>query len=462
MWPRIIILVVGLFLFTLPVYQCKSNRTQPLRGWSSWDLSALTNHPQYGREFLTANAIYTQSLALSTSSLASLGYTLIHIDSFWAADPTQEVDEYGRWTYNTTRFPDGIVPVSTYIHNHNQQLGMYINPGVAVAAVKQQKPILNGINNCTAADIAIYPYTGGNQFWDCYKINYSHPCASLYVQSQANLFASWDIDFLKIDAVSPGSDINDPNKYDNREDIQQWSQALERTGKDIWLTISWAIDPAYANDFVPYANAWRTSDDVDCYCSTLVSWMSIIRMFSQVRPWLPYVGYGTNFGLLDPDSLNVGNGALDGLTTDEKVTYTTLWMILNAPLVTGIDLTMMDQEGIYLLSNNTQLLQINQARIPAVPINSSLPLLNNTQVWVIDDRNGTYIVSLFNLDDQTNQYIRTRLTDFITEAWSTYTYSITDLWSYQSLGTIQGNALYTTPNLVNVHGVQIIRLDKVG
>ena len=450
-------------LLSITGIESKSTRTQPIRGWSSWDLSALTNHPQYGREFLTANTIYQQSLALYNSPLQQQTYppyNLIHIDSFWAADPTQYVDDYGRWTYNTTRFPDGIVPVSNYIRNHSQLLGMYINPGVAVAAVKQNKPILNGINNCTAADIAVYPYTGGNQFWDCYKINYTHPCAPLYIQSQADLFASWNISFLKIDAVSPGSDINDPTKYDNRQDILLWSKALENTGKDIWLTISWAIDADYANDFLPYANAWRTSDDVDCYCDTLVSWMSVKRLFAQVRPWLTYVGYGKNLGLPDPDSLNVGNGVLDGLTSDEKYTYTTLVNIICAPLVTGIDLTNLSNEGILLLMSNTQLLEINAYGIPSLPINSSIPNINNTEIWVTNYNNGTYIISLFNLDDNNAQYITTKLSDFITNPWSTYTYTIYDLWTSESLGTIKGNGIYTTNKQINIHGVQLIRLDK--
>lgn len=40
------------------------------------------------------------------------------------------------------------------------QFGIYLNPGVAVAAVKQATPIKGGVDGCTAADIAINPHTG--------------------------------------------------------------------------------------------------------------------------------------------------------------------------------------------------------------------------------------------------------------------------------------------------------------
>lgn len=63
---------------------------------------------------------------------------------------------YGRWTANLTRFPGGMGPVAAAVHGRGQRFGLYVNPGVAVAAVKTRSPIEG--TNCTAADIAIQPY----------------------------------------------------------------------------------------------------------------------------------------------------------------------------------------------------------------------------------------------------------------------------------------------------------------
>lgn len=54
--------------------------------------------------------------------------------------------------------------------------------------------------------------------------------------------------------------------------LPRWSAALEATGRDVWLAISWEIDPDYAAEFSGHANSWRTSMDIDCYCEKLVKW----------------------------------------------------------------------------------------------------------------------------------------------------------------------------------------------
>jgi hypothetical protein len=436
----------------------KVNTSTLMRGWTSWDLSAITGSSIYGREWLTADHVLQQSAALASSGMQEHGYVYINVDSFWASDPTQDVDAYGRWTYNTTRFPNGIRAIADAVHARGQKFGIYLNPGVAVAAVKQATPIEG--TNCTAADIAETPWTGGNVFWDTYKINFSSPCAIPYIQSFANLLAlDWTVDFLKMDAVSPGSDNSNVSAYDNRQDIAAWSAALEATGRDVWLTISWAIDPSYAADFTPYSNAWRTSDDVDCYCNTLVEWSSVLRIFTQVRPWLNYTG---EIGRPDPDALDVGQGTLDGLTDAEKLSYATLWAIIGAPLYTGNDLTVLDSYGQWLFFGSPAVLSINAAAITAFPTAASTSP-TGPQVWAINYNNGTYVIALFNLGDS-DSTVTAPFVDFMSTQHSTnmhYTgtdvYTATDVWNNTSLGSY--NTSFTTTYALPPHGVQLVRLE---
>ena len=44
--------------------------------------------------------------------------------------------------------------------------------------------------------------------------------------SIANEFASWGVDFLKVDGVGPGSGQGDTN-YDNTPNLAAWSKALK-------------------------------------------------------------------------------------------------------------------------------------------------------------------------------------------------------------------------------------------
>lgn len=59
-------------------------------------------------------------------------------------------------------------------------------------------------------------FVRANPFGDGYGIDWSHRCAKAYVQSCANLLAiDYGIDFLKIDAVSPGSANNNSTDVSN-------------------------------------------------------------------------------------------------------------------------------------------------------------------------------------------------------------------------------------------------------
>ena len=385
----------------------KSNATRPFRGWTSWDLSAVTNSAVYGKSWLNAANMMAILDALAVSPLQAIWSAesvapYVNVDSFWANDPTQQVDAFGRWSVNTARFPQGMEPIGDYIHANGQLFGIYLNPGVAVAAVKQKSPIEN--TSCTADQIAWYPLTGGNTFGDTYRVNFSHPCAQPYFDSFARLLASWGVDFLKLDAVSPGSDVNTPpasGGIDNRPDIAAWSAALEKTGRDIWFTLSWRINASYAADWAPHANAWRTSDDIDCYCNVLSNWDSALKRFYEVQPWLdwlPSVKGAAGGGYPDLDSLNVGQGDLDGLTPDQKQTSVTLWALTGGPLYTGNDLTVpMDAYGLMLLTN-PEVLAVNSVGVRPSLSPASAGGKAPQQVWMAPDPDGiSFIVAMFNL-----------------------------------------------------------------
>ena len=54
--------------------------------------------------------------------------------------------------------------------------------------------------------------------------------------------------------------------------------------------------------------------------------------------------------LPDLDSLDVGQGALDGLSDGEKTAMATLWAVVGAPIYTGNDLLAMDAFGTAMLA----------------------------------------------------------------------------------------------------------------
>src|SRR5258707_1688095 len=85
-------------------------------------------------------------------------------------------------------------------------------------------------------DILTVPYTAGNSFGGSgtspyhYKIDFSKPGAQEYINSVVDLFASWGTDFIKLDAVTPGS-YRDDTSIDNRDDVTAWANAIRRNGR---------------------------------------------------------------------------------------------------------------------------------------------------------------------------------------------------------------------------------------
>jgi hypothetical protein len=397
---------------------------KPFLGWSTWN---------YIGKDPTQASIEAQARVMA-STLKSHGFKYILLDDFYYLNPSTTVDQFGRWVANSSRFPDGIAALANDIHRMGLKFGIYLTPGVPVAAVNQNTPIEDTPYH--AADIADtsgfeknYNYGSGMMYY----INYSKPGAQAYVNSWARQLASWGVDFLKMDGVGP-SDI---------ADVRAWSQALSSSGRSIFFDISNTMSISNVNIWKRYANAWRTQGDIECYTGCpnyLVNWNNISACFASVATWAKYSGPG---GWNDLDALDVADGELDGITDTERQTYMTLWAIAAAPLYMGDDLTSMDTYGKQLLTND-EVISLDQAGIAGAPISQG-----DQQVWLVHNSNGSYTVALFNLGD-------TAAT--VTINWSQLglvgPQKVHDLWARRDLGNV-ANGFNAS---LSPHGSRLIRV----
>lgn len=324
-------------------------------GWSSWSLESTDYpgvNPTGGASWLTEAHVLQQADALS-GELKAYGYNYVNIDAGWS----NGFDQYGRPVANPTTFPDGIAYIAKHVHAEGLKLGIYLAVGLAPAAYDDGTTPIYGSPGCTTADI-VYPDLRLTNGWNsAYQIDYASPCAQDYIDSIANEFASWGVDYLKLNGVGPGSGQGGTD-YDNIPDVAAWSQALKATGRPIQFTLSWSLAHADASAWQTYANGWRIDTDVECYCDTLVTWNNSVKQrWTDVVQWIPDAGPGHWNNL---DSLDVGNGAVDGLTDAERQSYMTLWAIEDAPLISGDDLTKLDSYGLSLLTNR-EVIAVDQA-----------------------------------------------------------------------------------------------------
>jgi hypothetical protein len=420
-------------------YGPSSVAQKPYMGWSSWSLES-TNYPGVnptGQEsWLTEQHVLEQADVLA-AKLKNHGYQYVNIDAGWLGG----FDGYGRPVPKATTFPDGIKYIADYVHKKGLKLGTYLGVGLDPQAYNNGTTPIFGAPNCHTKDI-VYPDLRLTNGWDSsYKIDYSSPCAQAYANSIANLLAGWKIDFLKMDGVGPGSFKGGPN-YDNTADVQAWSKALKATGRPIEFTISWALSHNQADVWKQNSNGWRIDTDVECYCNTLVTWDNSVKgRWTDVVQWIPDAGPGHWNNL---DSLDVGNGRMDGLTDAERQSYMTFWAIETAPLYSGDDLTKLDGYGLSLLTND-EVIALDQAGIPAKPVNQS----TGQQVWSTRNADGSYTVALFNMSNAPAK---------VTANWNdigiTGKADVRDLWNHHNLGNSTGSFSADLP----VHGSRLLRV----
>jgi hypothetical protein len=387
------------------------NLLAPPMGWSSW--SSL-------REDFTATTIEAEATAMH-NTLEKYGYQYVNIDAGWS----DNIDAYGRDAASTSKFPDGIQAVAQYVHKLGLKLGIYLVPGIPAAALAANSPIAGTPYH--VQDILDSSAPGNTANQGAGKIDFSKPGAQQYIQSQANLLASWGVDYIKMDFVGPGGGNV---AADNTGDIEAWHEAIARTGRPMHLELSNSLSFADASTWAKYSNGWRIEGDIECYhsCTDLTDWSQVAKRFTDAPKWVPFAGPGH---WNDLDSLEVGNGTEDGLTQDEKQTMVTLWSIEAAPLLLGTDLTKLDPTDLPLITNR-EVIAVDQSGRAAKPVSQATP----QQVWFSKNPDGSYTVALFNLAT-TAAPVTVNWSDLGRPSGSTM--ALRDLWQHTNLGHVTGS-----------------------
>ena len=401
-------------------FQKAAPATRPYMGWSSW--SSMQRN-------VSAAKIEAQARVLA-ARLKQYGYTYINIDSGWCNGYgtngeiyPNHFDAYGRPMPNPYEFPNGIAALAGYVHSLGLKFGIYLTPGLKIQVWEANCRIFGTTD--TVQQIADpsrwgskFPHSGPQAFRGSYAIDYSKPGAQEYIQSEADWFASWGVDFIKLDwsGVRSGA-----QPVDDRADVEHWAMALKKTGRPIWLELSGGQNVNYADFWTKYASGCRIDGDVEVSQTNFTNWRHILARFRDAPKWAGYAspGYWNDF-----DSLEIGNGSRDGLTPIERQTAMTLWCVSCSSLYTGADLTHLDAADFQMLTNR-EVIAVDQAGRVATPISQAA----QKQVWRAQNADGSYTVALFNLaNSPANVVVRWSELNFHGAA------KVRDLWLRQDLG----------------------------
>lgn len=365
----------------------------PPMGWNSWDCYG----PTVTEQEVKANADYM------AEHLLPYGWEYVVVDIRWfvendkaggynQTDPRYVIDEWGRYLPAENRFPSaaggkGFGPLADYVHGLGLKFGIHIMRGVPHRAVELRLPV-KGAEGITAADI--YSEQGRCQWLrDNYTVDASRPGAQEYYNSLMELYASWGVDFIKID------DLSAP-VYRERE-IDMIRRAIDRCGRPIVLSTSPGETPVGSAAHVDAnANMWRMVNDV------WDLWRDVTHLMEVSRAWTPYIGEGT---WPDCDMIPLGRISIRGergeerdtrLTRDEQYSLMTLFTILRSPLMFGGDLPSCDAFTLGLLTNREVLAMHRGSR------NVRYVAYDGRHAVIASEGEGDVrYVALFNLGEET-------------------------------------------------------------
>ncbi|MFC0434976.1 glycoside hydrolase family 27 protein [Kutzneria buriramensis] len=417
-----------------PAY-AKTGFATPAMGWSSWSVEASTR-ATYGTSWLTESHVEGAADAVA-SKLRSAGYRYIDIDSGWNADMSfhGHTDGNGIPDADSTRFPDGMAAVATYVHDEGLLLGLYTTVGLDKGVYDKNAPILG--TGCHTQDIAQQPLTATNGWGSSWKIDYGNSCAQAYIDSIVNRFASWGVDLIKVDGTTA----------DNVADIQAWSRAIDRSGRNMWLTTSaWPVPQSIESQLSGYTNDVRIDTDVECYCGTLATWSSSVSArWNDLPNWLAGLSPGY-FPDLDsmPISNNSGSAIQDGISSTERQSVMTFWSMASAPLYVGGDVYFLDSGAVSILTNPEVVAVDQSARFPTRITGGTL------QKWRKQLPDGSWAVAVYNLGSSSAN---------ITVNWGDLgiggSHPVRDLASRTDLGSFNGS---WTATGVPAHGSRLIKV----
>lgn len=327
----------------------------PPMGWNSWDCyGAAVNEEQ-----LKGNAVYM------AEHLKKYGWEYIVCDIQWyepQAVSTEyndfyplEMDRYARLIPAVNRFPSakdgvGFQKIAAFIHGLGLKFGIHMMRGIPRQAVHAAIPIKGSTK--TARDIAqkfsVCPWNT-----DMYGVNPDAEGAQEYYDSVFELYASWGIDFVKVDDIA-NTEFDPQHPYSAKKEIEMIRKAIDRSGRAMVLSLS--PGPAVLSEAAHLsqnANMWRMTGDF------WDNWEQLYQMFTLCRQWSPYVGNGC---WPDCDMLPLGhiglntpghdqNARYTNFTKDEQITMMTLWCIFRSPLMMGGELRDNDAWTRSLLTN---------------------------------------------------------------------------------------------------------------
>lgn len=363
----------------------------PPMGWNSWDCYG----PTVKEAEVKANADYMAKY------LKPYGWEYIIVDIRWyvandkahgynETNPDFQIDQYGRFLPARKKFPcaaggKGFKPLADYIHGKGLKFGIHIMRGIPKIAVERNSKIKGTDRHAkdiySKRDLCKWLH-------DMYTVEADRDGAQQYYNSLFDLYASWGVDFVKVD------DLSAPTYHE--DEIDMIRKAIDQTGRKMVLSTSPGETPiAHAAHIRRHANMWRTVNDF------WDNWPELKDHFDVFKRWNKWrtAGAWPDGDMLPLGRIGIraerGDPRMSRFTRPESLTLMTLWAMFRSPMFFGGNLPDNDPATLSLLTNKyiTEILKKSRHNRPYKDTKQQA-------IWIADkDSTTSKYLAVFNKTD---------------------------------------------------------------
>ena len=379
----------------------------PFMGWLSWN--AVQSE--------VSESIVKQVTDLFIEKgLYDCGWNTVMMDDWWHA-PTRAAD--GSPQPDPKRFPNGLEPVSEYVHGKGMKFGLYTD-----AATK----------TCAGA-FGSY----GSETID------------------AQTYAKWKIDVVKCDYCNAPDDVETAKKR-----YKALADAFQEAGYGTMLYIcEWGVREPWKWGAEVGGRCWRISQDVrDCWTGSGTG-VGVVQSIRDMKNLSAYQGVNrfndadmlcTALHAKGKSSNDLCGGTGPGMTQDEYRTQFALWCMWSSPMALSFDpRSKYITDDDYAIMKNRELIALNQDRMGQQA--DLIAEKNGMVAFAKDLENGDVALSVTN----TGGTVRNFTFDFsqIPALCADSEYVARDLWKGEQIDTLVKGRLSTR---VRSHATQVYRL----
>ncbi|MFJ6653452.1 NPCBM/NEW2 domain-containing protein [Microbacterium sp. NPDC091313] len=394
-----------------PAIDLGEQAATPPMGFSTWN--------EFGCD-ITADLILEMAHAIVDSGMREAGYEYVNIDDCWA-QATRDAE--GNLVADPVKFPEGIAGLADDIHALGLKVGIYSSAGATTC----QRVYPGGLG---------YEYIDATNYadWGVDYIKYDN-CGDHALTDEDFTVYGFEGDVWMAEDLDQG-ELSAERRYERMgAAIQQVQQDRRDAGEEWNVVLSiceWGDNEPWVWGTSVGGVLWRTTQDIT---DTFASVLSILDQQVGLE------AYSGPNAWNDPDMLEVGNG---GMTLAEYRTHFSLWALLNAPLIAGNDIRLMDTAaerdadpalaGAHAILTNADVIAVDQdwGGSQGFKVRDD----GDTEVWAkpMSDGESTAVVLLNRgLESATVSVAASELGDAgLTQAGA---YTIDDLWDETETST---------------------------